>query len=106
MRLATAVLAMCCVSILSYSSSWPSVALESNPEPNSPPKLAATANSQHVGGLDAEHPADEHLKGIMKQAMDKLHSSYPGGFKTMEPLSYRTQVVSGKNYFVKVSRGS
>lgn len=57
-----------------------------------------------VGGLEDEKPADEHIDGIMKQAMDKLKARYPGGFKSMEPISYRTQVVAGMNYFVKVSQ--
>lgn len=64
--------------------------------------FVVVVRSQHVGGLSSEKPSDAHLEGVLEKAMPKLRDQFPGGFKKIEPISYKTQVVSGMNYFIKV----
>lgn len=61
---------------------------------------------QTLGGLDEERPADEQIKEIIASVSKEMERKYPAQFSSIEPLSYRTQLVAGMNYFVKVSLGS
>ena len=55
------------------------------------------------GGLDDEIPADDNIRKIVNSVQPHLKSKYPREFHHVEPISYRSQVVAGMNYFVKVA---
>ena len=57
-----------------------------------------------VGGLEDEKTADEHVKRVISSIEKEFQTKYPREYQSIEPISYRTQVVSGMNYFIKVSR--
>lgn len=55
------------------------------------------------GGLGDEQPADDHVRGVVASVKDQIQKKFPREYLNIEPISYRTQVVAGRNYFVKVS---
>lgn len=55
------------------------------------------------GGLDDEVPADDNIRKIVSSLQSHFKSKYPREFHRIEPVSYRSQVVAGMNYFVKVA---
>lgn len=57
----------------------------------------------HVGGLGDERPADEEVRKIVSSVDKLMKEKYPTGFASIEPISFKTQLVAGTNYFVRVS---
>lgn len=66
----------------------------------------ALAEAQVPGGLEDELPADEHVNNIVSSVQDEIQSKFPREMASITPVSYRTQVVAGLNYFIKVSRAA
>lgn len=56
-----------------------------------------------VGGLGEERPANDEVRNIVSSVRKHMETKYPAEFTAIEPVSYKTQVVAGLNYFVKVS---
>lgn len=55
-----------------------------------------------LGGLDKERPADDHVRKIVSSANDALKREFGDELVKIEPVSYKTQLVAGMNYFVRV----
>lgn len=66
--------------------------------------LAAPRNAGGIpGGLGPEQEVDDELRQVVRKAHSMLQEKFGAGVERLEPLSYRSQVVAGMNYFVKVS---
>jgi hypothetical protein len=57
-----------------------------------------------LGGLEDELPANDEIRKIVSSVDTLMRQKYPNSFSAIEPVSYKTQVVAGMNYFVRVSR--
>lgn len=66
----------------------------------------AHAHAGFVGGLEDEKPADEAVRKVISSVQDEIKKQYSKEIDTIEPVSYRTQVVAGMNYFIRVSVAS
>lgn len=60
---------------------------------------------QMVGGLREEKAADEEVRNLVSKMKSQVEKLSNKTYKSLEPISYRTQVVAGMNYFIKVSDG-
>lgn len=56
-----------------------------------------------TGGLGSAKEANPKISEIVQKIKPALESKSGKTFESLEPLSYKTQVVAGTNYFVKVS---
>lgn len=54
-----------------------------------------------MGGLEEEKPADDEIREIVAKVTDEIQGKYPEKFESIEPLAYRSQLVAGRNYFVR-----
>jgi len=54
------------------------------------------------GGTGALKPADDHIRTICAEVRPAVENSANAKFEEFEPVSYKSQVVAGTNYFVKV----
>lgn len=61
------------------------------------------SSAQMLGGLHDEKPADEEVRKIVTSVQGQLEKEAKEKYKSLEPISYRKQIVAGANYFVKVS---
>ncbi|KAH8020336.1 hypothetical protein HPB51_000786 [Rhipicephalus microplus] len=60
--------------------------------------------SPRVGGLSQElKPADATVQEICDKVRSDVEKKLGQNFAEFTPVNYRTQVVNGTNYFVKVS---
>lgn len=59
--------------------------------------------NQLVGGLHEEREADEEVRKVLSNIHKDFERMSDRRFKSLEPISYRKQIVAGANYFVKVS---
>lgn len=57
------------------------------------------------GGLAEERQMDESVKTIVINLQSKIEQKLGRKLETLEPVSYRSQVVAGTNYFVKCHTG-
>jgi cystatin-A/B len=57
------------------------------------------------GGLEHSRPADESVVTLVNAVKNTVQNRIGQNFATFEPISYRTQVVAGINYFVKIHVG-
>lgn len=55
------------------------------------------------GGLSDEMSADDGTRALLKKVDSDIRKQYPGEIESIEPISYRTQIVAGMNFFIKVS---
>nr|XP_037281227.1 cystatin-A2-like [Rhipicephalus microplus] len=63
--------------------------------------------SPRVGGLSQElKPADATVQEICDKVRSDVEKKLGQNFAEFTPVNYRTQVVNGTNYFVKVRVGS
>ena len=53
-----------------------------------------------VGNVDK--PATEEIHNLVTQIQEGVHGKLNTTFNIFEAVSYRTQVVAGTNYFIKV----
>ncbi|XP_022298802.2 cystatin-A1-like [Crassostrea virginica] len=63
-----------------------------------------------AGGLSDVKPADPQIRLLVKSVEDEIVTQLPLGYDrettlTLTPVSYKVQIVAGKNYFVKISTG-
>ncbi|XP_055356441.1 cystatin-A2-like isoform X2 [Paramacrobiotus metropolitanus] len=62
---------------------------------------------QRPGGLGASKPADEEVQQAVKAVQSAIASQANADANSqLTPISYGTQVVAGKNYFVKIRIGA
>lgn len=66
-------------------------------------QVAYVHSDPKLGGLEDEQPADDEVRQVLASIENHVRSKFSAGFTKIEPLSYRTQVVAGKNYYIKVS---
>ncbi|KAF4673121.1 Methyltransferase-like protein 17, mitochondrial [Perkinsus chesapeaki] len=66
-----------------------------------------SAARKMCGGLGEVKPVDDTVKHLCEQVRPALQekSSSNAAFPEFEPISYRSQVVAGTNYFVKIKVG-
>jgi hypothetical protein len=55
-----------------------------------------------VGGLGKEIPANEEVRKIVSSVAEPVGRMYSAGVSAIEPIGFKTQVVAGLNYFVRV----
>lgn len=66
---------------------------------------AKGAQRQLLGGLsDDVKPADEMVQQLVDSFKDEIEQRTNQKYKTLDAISYKTQVVAGLNYFIKVSK--
>ncbi|RWS10189.1 intracellular cystatin-like protein [Dinothrombium tinctorium] len=59
--------------------------------------------SKMVGGISQEaKPVDDTVKEICEKIRSELEGKIGKKFEQFSPLSYKTQLVNGVNYFIKV----
>ncbi|XP_066478684.1 cystatin-B-like [Tiliqua scincoides] len=58
-----------------------------------------------VGGLSPTQPATAAVQAITDQVRSQLESRENQTFAILWAIEYRTQVVAGNNYFIKVQYG-
>lgn len=57
------------------------------------------------GGIEKQDkPADAEVQGLVDKVKSAITSKMNANFEVFEAVSYRTQVVAGVNYFIKVYR--
>lgn len=56
-----------------------------------------------VGGLGAAREKDDEVAEVVEKVKAELEAKTNSKYKKLEILSYKTQLVAGLNYFVKVS---
>uniref|UniRef100_A0A2C9KTU7 Cystatin domain-containing protein n=1 Tax=Biomphalaria glabrata TaxID=6526 RepID=A0A2C9KTU7_BIOGL len=54
------------------------------------------------GGLSELKDADEEVRNLIKQVRDDLESRVGTTFTIYEAVSFKTQVVAGLNFFIKI----
>lgn len=55
-----------------------------------------------TGGIsDKEEPANAEIQALVEEVKDQITGKMNASFNVFEPISYKTQVVAGRNYFVK-----
>lgn len=54
-----------------------------------------------LGGLGDEKPVNEDVQKIVKGVHKMVEQMAGEEYKSIEPLTYRAQVVAGTNYFIK-----
>ncbi|CAF0807702.1 unnamed protein product [Brachionus calyciflorus] len=59
-----------------------------------------------VGGISQEKPADDHVQQIVDQVSSQIKLKCGKDFSHLKAVSYKTQVVAGTNYFIKVDAGN
>jgi len=64
-----------------------------------------SAEGGKPGGLTDEHPVNEKVEGYARQVKDEAQAKAGSPFTSYTPVSFRSQVVAGTNYFIKVDVG-
>ena len=54
------------------------------------------------GGASSSKPADEDIKQICTEIREEAEKHADKKFDIFEPVEYKSQVVAGTNYFIKV----
>lgn len=54
------------------------------------------------GGFGGAKPVDDTIVGVCNEVKSHVENHLGKTFQTFEPVSYKTQVVAGTNYKVKV----
>lgn len=76
----------------------------SGPADNGPNSRPMFDRKPLQGGLEGEQPADDEIRRVVASVLADLKDQYPGrSLVSIEPISYREQLVAGTNYFVRVS---
>lgn len=57
------------------------------------------------GGTSDAKPADAEIQAIINEVKGAVEDKVGKKLDTYTPVSYKTQVVAGTNYFVKVNAG-
>ncbi|CAF0926535.1 unnamed protein product [Brachionus calyciflorus] len=58
------------------------------------------------GGLGQAQPVNEDIHDLVKQVKSQLATHAPGHEnQDLEPISFRSQIVNGVNYFIKCKSG-
>ncbi|CAF0927925.1 unnamed protein product [Brachionus calyciflorus] len=57
------------------------------------------------GGLDDSRPADESIQSLVDQIASQISAHTGSNFPRLTAVSYKSQVVAGTNYFVKIDAG-
>ena len=73
-----------------------------------PATAAATATAGlKLGGIGSAKPADDDARSVLTRVLPSLHEKVPALKSAGEPtlLSYATQLVAGRNYFLKAKFG-
>ncbi|GFS43445.1 hypothetical protein TNIN_317391 [Trichonephila inaurata madagascariensis] len=55
-----------------------------------------------VGGVGETKEPDENIRQIARQVKDAVQSQTGLLFEEFEPIKYKSQLVNGTNYFIKV----
>lgn len=63
----------------------------------------AVASAQMLGGLHDEKPTDDEVRKVVSSVHSQLEDAAKQKYVSVEPISYRKQIVAGANYFIKVS---
>ncbi|XP_069801657.1 cystatin-A1-like [Dendropsophus ebraccatus] len=58
-----------------------------------------------VGGVGAEKPADKEIQAVCDSIKSEFLKKSGVNATTFQAVAYKSQVVAGTNYFVKVSLG-
>lgn len=59
--------------------------------------------SKMTGGIsDKDEPATAEVQALVEQVKDQITGKMNGTFDLFEAISFKSQVVAGRNYFVKV----
>ncbi len=59
--------------------------------------------SKMTGGIsDNVEPATSEVEDLIQQVKDQITGKMNGTYEVFEAISFKSQVVAGRNYFVKV----
>ncbi|XP_063806627.1 cystatin-B-like [Pseudophryne corroboree] len=58
-----------------------------------------------VGGLGAAKPADAEVQKLCDEVRSELEKKVGKKFSTFKAETYKTQTVSGTNYFIRIKMG-
>ena len=59
-----------------------------------------------IGGFTKTRPATEEVQNIVSEVQGQVQSRLNVQFDRFQAVSYRSQVVAGVNYFIKVDVGN
>ena len=76
---------------------------DKNPEPSLRSSDTPTHKMPVTGGLGEVFDKDDEITNVVDKIKPVLEEKSGLKFETIEVVNYRTQVVAGRNYFVKVS---
>lgn len=57
------------------------------------------------GGLSDEKPGDDHVRSVVDSVKTEMESKLAIKLGAYDVVGYKTQVVAGINYFVKIKAG-
>lgn len=57
------------------------------------------------GGIGNEKPVDDNVHALVSQVKPHVEAKLGSTLNQFTPLTYKSQVVAGMNYFVKVQTG-
>lgn len=69
-------------------------------EPN--PESPAVTMERKVGGLGGAREKDDEVVAVVEKIKPDFEQKTAKQYKSLEVIHYKTQVVAGRNYFVKV----
>ncbi|XP_046438913.1 cystatin-B-like [Daphnia pulex] len=63
--------------------------------------------SKMTGGIsDNDEPATAEVQTLVEQVKDQITGKMNGTFEVFEAITFKSQVVAGRNYFVKIHVGN
>ncbi|CAF0807719.1 unnamed protein product [Brachionus calyciflorus] len=57
------------------------------------------------GGLNETHPANDYIQDLLNNLEHEIRTSSDRDFEFLKAIEFRSQVVAGRNFFIKANVG-